>query len=155
MLILIGKVPIYRKPYEYYLLTWGGFYNEEHQIEHKFESGDHYFMSEKSRDGYLASLRTIEEDLNARHLASGTHEGFTCHERTVLHRVIEYAGIKFYSRYDIGVGYDYSSAAYHMEWKWYPGFNDYPLGEDFDYTDVEIISEWITGAFVQHFKDNR
>ena len=38
---------------------------------------------------------------------------------------------------------------YIIEEKWYPGFNDYPLGEDFDYNSdgFEVIQEWITGGF--------
>ncbi len=45
--------------------------------------------------------------------------------------------------------YPYSTVEYHIENKWYPGFNDYPLGEDFDYekNKVEIIKEWVVGAF--------
>ena len=37
-----------------------------------------------------------------------------------------------------------------MENNWYPGFNDYPLGENFDYNEnkVTVIQEWITGSFL-------
>lgn len=153
MLLLIIGSPVYRKPYEYYLLTWGGFYNEEYQIKHKEISGHHHFESDTDREKYVKKLRRIEKKLGARHLAINRHEGYTCREETVLHRVIEYSGIQFYSKCSMGVGYDYSTAAYHMEWKWYPGFNDYPLGESFNYNNVKIISEWITGHFLQEFKD--
>jgi hypothetical protein len=39
-------------------------------------------------------------------------------------------------------------AKYTLKWKWTCGFNDYPLGEDFDYDNnhPKIIQEWITGA---------
>jgi hypothetical protein len=29
--------------YEYHLLTWGGFYNEEYLKIHNIQSGDYYF----------------------------------------------------------------------------------------------------------------
>ena len=37
-----------------------------------------------------------------------------------------------------------------MENKWYVGFNDYPMGGDFDYDneEFEVIQEWISGAFL-------
>ena len=76
-------------------------------------------------------------------------EGYCCRTRTVLHRVIEWDGKRYYTQLDMGVNYPMDVAQYHLEWKWYPGFNDYPLGEDFDYDNnpVQIIQEWITGAF--------
>ena len=64
-----------------------------------------------------------------------------------MHRVIKYEGKEYYSKYELSPNYPYDAAKYHLENKWYPGFNDYPLGEDFDYENVETVQEWITGAF--------
>lgn len=57
-------------------------------------------------------------------------------------------GKRYYSTYEFGAGYEFSVAKYHMTYKWYPGFNDYPLGEEHDYNanPVIIVGEWITGA---------
>lgn len=58
-------------------------------------------------------------------------------------------GDRRYSTRDMGVNYPYPAAEYFIQSKWYPGFNDYPFGEDYDYSDgnFKIISQWITGAF--------
>lgn len=135
--------------YEYMLSTWGGFYNEEYQALHKYEEGYHYFDSEEEREKYIQKLRCTEEDLDAKHLMISKSEGYNVRVNTVLHRVIKYQDKEYYSKYDIGCAYPYEHAKYHLEYKWYPGFNDYPLGEDFDYENnqVETIQEWITGAF--------
>jgi hypothetical protein len=86
--------------------------------------------------------------MNARVLMLAFSEGFQCNVRTVLHRVIAFKGKQYYSTRDLGVNYPYDNAKYFLENKWYPGFNDYPLGEDFEfYAQVETVSEWITGAF--------
>jgi len=74
-------------------------------------------------------------------------EGYCCNIRTILHRVIEYEGKQYYSSNNMGINFPAQSAAFHMTYKWTPGFNDYPLGEDFDYSKVKIVQEWITGAF--------
>lgn len=135
--------------YEYHLYTWGGFYNEEYFKIHQKPSGDFWFNTPEERQQFIDELRAIEEKLNARHLVMTMSEGYCCRERTVLHRVIEFEGKRYYSNYDMGVNYPFNAAQYHLEYKWTPGFNDYPLGEDFDYDEnpVKIIKEWITGAF--------
>jgi hypothetical protein len=133
--------------YEYLLHTWGGFYNKEHQ--HSEESGYHYFDTEKERDDYLKKLKALEEKLNARHLVATLSEGYNTRTKTILHRVVKWDGKEYYSNYEMSPNYPYDVAKYHLENKWYLGFNDYPIGEDFDYdnNEVETIQEWITGAF--------
>lgn len=133
--------------YEYLLHTWGGFYNKEHQ--HSEKSGYHYFDTEKERADYLKKLKALEEKLNARLLATTLSEGYNTRTITILHRVVKWEGKEYYSNYEMSPNYPYDVAKYHLENKWYPGFNDYPLGEDFDYdnNEVETIQEWITGAF--------
>ena len=135
--------------YEYHLLTWGGFYSEEYSKIHNKPEGDFWFDTPEERQKFLDELREVEKDLNARRLAVQLTEGYCCRIRTVLHRVVEWDGERYYSQYDMGINYPFSAAKYHMEEKWRPGFNDYPLGEDFDYykNNVTIIQEWITGAF--------
>ena len=133
--------------YEYLLHTWGGFYNKYYQEKHGEVSGYHYFDSKEERDEYLEKLKKIEIELSAFHLVTILCEGYNTREVTTLHRVIKYEGKEYYSKYELSPNYPYDAAKYHLENKWYPGFNDYPLGEDFDYENVETVQEWITGAF--------
>jgi hypothetical protein len=143
--------------YEYHLFTWGGFYNEEHLKIHKKPRGDFWFKTKKERQQFINELKSIERELNVKHLMMTLSEGYCCRIRTVLHRVIEWEGKRYYSKYDMGVNYPMDAAEYHLTWKWYPGFNDYPLGEDFDYykNEVKVIREWITGAKQELELDNR
>lgn len=134
------------KQYKYHLLTWGGFYNEQYKSIHNEEEGNFFFSTEEGRKSYIEYLRGIEKELNARHLVISMSEGYSF-ERTILHRVIRFEGKEFYTQYDMGINFPFGAAKYHMEYKWRPGFNDDPLGEDFDYSKVEIVQEWITGAF--------
>ena len=134
--------------YQYHMHTWGGFYNDEYKSKHKHEPGDYFFNTDTERQAHIKELKRIETMLNAKHLMITQTEGYACNIRTVLHRVVEWKGKRYYSSYDMGINYPISAAKYHMEWKWYPGFNDYPLGEDFDYdtNQVTVIQQWITGA---------
>ena len=135
--------------YEYYVYTWGGFYNKEYSKIHKKESGGFWFDSEKERKVYIEELKSIEKDLSANYLMISLSEGYCCRIPTILHRVIEFENKRYYSKYDLGINYPLDVAQYHLENKWYCGFNDYPLGEDFDYenNEVIIVQEWITGAY--------
>jgi len=136
--------------YEYHVLTWGGFYNKEHKDIHGLEGGDYVFSTEKEREDFIDYRRNVSKALNAHSLCFTKTEGFCCHTRTVLHRVVQYKGERYYSSYDVGVNYSISSAKFLMEYKWTPGFNDYPLGEDFEHYDkVKVVGEWITGAFIE------
>lgn len=134
--------------YEYHLYTWGGFYNEEHLKIHRKPRGDFWFDTNEERQKFIDELRHIEEKLNARHLGVTMTEGYCCRIRTVLHRVVEWDGKRYYSSYDMGINYPISAAKFHLKWKWIVGFNDYPLGDDFDYgnSSIKVIQEWITGA---------
>lgn len=135
--------------YEYHLLTWGGFYNEEYLKIHNIQSGDYYFDTAEERQAFIDKINVFAKELNTFKPAIILTEGHCCRTRTVLHRVIEWDGEIYYTENDMGVNYPFDSAEYYLEHKWYPGFNDYPLGEDFDYENnkVKIIQEWITGAF--------
>lgn len=134
--------------YEYHLQVWGGFFNEEYLKIHNIQPGDYWFDTSEERAEFLKSLQTIERKLGANYLAFNLTEGYCCRIRTVLHRVVEWEGKTYYSTNDLGINVSFDVAKYMLEWKWYPGFNDYPLGEDFDYdnNNVKIIQEWITGA---------
>lgn len=134
--------------YQYHVHLWGGFYNEEYQKIHGNKPGDYFFLTLKEREDYIIHLTDLESTLNARHLAMNLTEGYCCGIRTKLHRVTGYKGVRYYSEYDMGVNYPMSAAKYHITWKWTLGFNDYPLGEDFNYNDksLKVIQEWITGA---------
>jgi len=119
--------------YEYLLHTWGWFYNKEYKDKHGENSGYHYFDTEEERIEYLKKLKSIEKKLNARHLVITLSEGYNTRTVTTLHRVIKWEEKEYYSNYKISPNYPYDAAKYHLENKWYTGFNDYPLGEDFDY----------------------
>lgn len=139
--------------YEYYIYTWGGFYNEEYKKIHNYEKGPRWFNSKEERDDYITELKLVEKKLNARHLACHLDEGYCTRQPTILHRVVEYKGERIYSKNEINWCWEYSVAAFHNEYKWYPGFNDYAVCEHFKLTEDEIqwnevktIQEWITGA---------
>lgn len=134
--------------YEYLLYTWGGFYNEYNKGIHKEQEGYHYFDTEEERSKYIHKLKAIEKDTNALYLMTHLAEGYYVRTIPMLHRVIRYKGKEYYS-YDTRLpGTPYYAMKYNLENKWYPGCNDYPLGEDFEhYDDVETVQEWITGAF--------
>jgi len=136
------------KKYKYHFLTWGGFYNEEYKNIHKFEPGDYLFDTLQEREEKIKTLEKVCKDLDARVLCISRSEGFNCDVRTVAHRISEFEGNQYYSSNDLGVNYPFEVATYIMEDKWYPGFNDYPLGENFNYDQesFKIVSEWITGA---------
>ena len=136
--------------YQYHIQLWGGFYNDNHKKKHGFEPGDYLFDTKEQREKYLNNLETISEKLNAKMLAYTKTEGFNCDTRTVLHRVTEFEDKIYYTERDLGINYPYDSAKYMIEWKWTPGCNDYPLGEDFEYDERQNeynVHEWITGAF--------
>lgn len=135
--------------YEYLLYTWGVFYNKEHQEKHNQIEGCHYFDTKEERDEYLLRLRKIEIELNARCLMSTKSEGYCVRDLVTMHRVVKWKGKEYYSKLVAHPNYLYSSAKSYMKNAWFPGFNDYPLGEEFDYqkNKVEIVQEWVTGSF--------
>lgn len=139
---LTTKSPI---RYQYMLHTWGGFYNKQHN--HTYKPGYYRFSTPEMRQAVIDELTATSDRLKARMLVIQCSEGYTCDTPTVLHRVIEYNGDRYYTTYDMGANYTYDAARYHLEYKWIAGFNDYPLGEAFDYTKVTLIQEWISGAF--------
>lgn len=132
--------------YQYHVQLWGGFYNPEHK--HGKTPGDYFFDTVEERTAYIKELDDLAVKLNAHHLARNLTEGYCCGIRTVLHRVVEWEGKEYYTNYDLGVNYSFEAAHYFMDWKWTPGCNDYPLGEEHDYDNFppRIIQEWITGA---------
>lgn len=142
------KENITEPKYEYHLRTWGGFYNEQYLNIHQKSEGDFWFDTNEERQQYVNELKTLKKELNANSLMLVFTEGYCCRIETILHRVVEWKGKRYYSFYNMGINYPISVAKYHLEYKWYCGFNDYPLGEDFDYktNELKIIQEWITGA---------
>lgn len=135
--------------YEYHVLVWGGFFNDEYKKIHEKEPGNYWFNTRRERDRFIKNLKAIKTKLNTGPLAVSESEGYNCRIITKLHRVIRFKNKDYYSEYEMGINYPYDAAMYHMKWKWYPGFNDYPLGEEFDYeaNKIEVIQEWVTGAF--------
>lgn len=135
--------------YLYYLLTWGGFYNEEHKKIHGHEPGDAYFSTYEERDRYIRELMKISDKLNAKELMIATSEGYYF-GMTTLHRISKYKDRIVHTMKEMEINYSLISAEYHLDNKWYPGFNDYPFGEDFNYddNDFKVLQEWITGAIL-------
>ncbi len=135
--------------YEYMLNTWGGFYNDEHSAIHGHKDGYHYFNSDEEREEYLSLLKSIEQEMGAIYLASTKCEGYHTRTPVVAHRVIMHEGKQYYAKREFPPCYPISTVFYSMANSWYTGFNDYPLGEDFDYdaADIKIVQEWVTGAF--------
>jgi hypothetical protein len=140
--------------YEYYLKVWGGFWNEANLKVHGIPETEHlYFSTKEAREEYLEMLEETRKSLGtwdatiARYVAEGYHV------RTipVCHRISEYKGKRVHTIRDWSFPESNKSVLeYHMEYKWYPGFNDYPFGEDeriYDGKQVTIIAEWIEGAF--------
>lgn len=142
--------------YRYSVYTWGGFYNEEYQKIHKQVEGLRVFDNLREKTRYIILLRKIEKELDAKYLMMVQDEGFAVATPLTCHRVINLNGKYYYSSDTINVWPtfedSFSTACYHMEWKWYPGFNDYPAGEELadeevDYSTAKVVQEWITGAF--------
>ncbi|KAA5532791.1 hypothetical protein [Paenimyroides baculatum] len=163
------------KKYQYHVKVWGGFFNSDLKKEHNYESGDYIFDTKEERHAFLNNLIEIEkqlkvipffssegaEDLLNKVKRTGTNttfmynltEGFNCDVATVLHRITEFNGEQVYTTLDMGINYPYKAAKKHLQKQWYPGFNDYPFGDNFDYgfNDVKTVSEWITGAFTPKY----
>lgn len=134
--------------YLYHLKTWGGFYNTEYAEQHGEQEGDFYFSTPAERDTYLKGLQKTEKKLGAYHLMHTFSEGYCWDVHTKIHRVVEYRGKRYHSERDLGVNCPFDAAKDHLVNKWLPGFNSYPLGEDFtDYTNLVTVQEWVTGAF--------
>lgn len=139
--------------YEYFLCTWGGFYNEQNRNMHKEKEGNKYFDTAEERDKYLDMLKRTAKSLPTEDstLMSVTKEGYHVRDLPVCHRIVEYKGRRFYSCKKWDWPEDLRVLLYSMEYKWTPGFNDdiveEVLGEDVDYEQVKIIQEWVTGAF--------
>ena len=139
--------------YLYYLYTWGGFYNNVYVQIHKQRPGSFWFNTKVDRQIYIDTLKDIEIKLSANTLAIELSEGYHCMVSTELHRCIEFEGNTYYSTYDLGINYPFDTALYHLQYKWRLGYNDYPLGDTFNYNDfnIKLIKEWITGAFDINF----
>ena len=133
--------------YEYAIKLWGGFFNDEHKDFHKKEDGDFYFDTSQARREFLIDYQILEELHQAKRLTYTEWEGFQARVPSVIHRVIEFEGKQYYSKREMFNNQSYDSCKYHLEYKWTPGFNDYPLGINFDYEKVTVIKEWITGSF--------
>lgn len=139
--------------YRYALFTWGGFYNKQYQEKHGHVEGRKVFDTLEERQQYLTMLQGIELAMDARHLAYTLDEGFAIDTPVILHRVTKYEDKYYYSKNVIDTFStftdEFGGASYIMNWKWIPGFNDEPIGDsdEVDYSNHEIIQEWITGAF--------
>ncbi len=139
--------------YRYSVFTWGGFYNKQYQEKHGHTEGQKIFDTLEERNQYITMLRGIELAMEAKHLMVVTDEGFAVDTPVILHRVTKYGDKYYYSKNVINTAStfedDLRGPSYIMNWKWYPGFNDEPIGDsdEIDYEHAEVIQEWITGAF--------
>lgn len=136
--------------FEYYCSLWGGFFNDNNKKIHGFKEGAYYFDTIKERNDFIIELESFIPQLDSlATLARDLAEGFNVRKRAAAYRIIKYKGKFHYSEYKWSFANASASVImYHMENKWYPGFNDYPLGENFDYSKVEIIEEGIKGYLI-------
>ncbi len=149
------------KGYEYGVHIWGGFFNELNPYKHDIKRGSHYFDTEQERDDFIKLLRKHETEGRKVYRLStiATHktEGVGIRNHSCCHRIVEYKGVHYYSKNQWSWVEDVEALKYHMEWKWYPGFNDdvveETLKEDVDYKEVTIVEEWVTGT-VFTYKNN-
>jgi hypothetical protein len=141
--------------YEYYLKVWGGFFNPWNKEKHGFNDGDYWFDAHEEREVFKSKLEQSARSLRSIDavIAKYETEGYTTRINPTMHRITRHAGKDYYSSYEMPPCYELSTCEYHMTYKWYPGFNDYPLGEDFDYEkrqdEYAVVAEWITGAFLK------
>lgn len=98
--------------YEYMLHTWGGFYNEEHQIKHGYEEGYFWFDTADARERYIQELKEVEQKFNARHLAYTVEEGVHTRIKTIAKMIFVYDGKEYPYEYDFGFAYPPESAEY-------------------------------------------
>jgi len=135
--------------YHYNVLVWGGFFNKEYRKIHGYQDGNYRFKSIEERTKFINTLESIEFNLGAKYLMTSLSEGFNCFKSVHIHRICKYKDKTLHTKRNMGVNYPFDSAQYFLENKWYPGFNDYPFGEDFDYEDPDfiVIDEWVTGSF--------
>lgn len=139
--------------YKYCLYTWGGFYNLEYLPKHKYcKKGLHVFDTKEERQNLIDYLKDLEQKFQAESLAIKIWEGYDALNLPVCHRVVEYKGKKVYSKYSWNFPIDIDTLKYHMDFKWCPGFNDHEVENVFpkekvDYSEVSVLSEWITGSF--------
>ena len=143
--------------YEYYLKVWGGFWNETNLRIHGIPETEHlYFDTREARNEYLERLEKARKSLGTWDacIASTLVEGYYVRTIPTLHRISEYKGQKVHTVLNWSFPENNKSVLeYYMEYKWYPGFNDYPFGEEdesiYDGEQVTIIAEWIEGAFTK------
>lgn len=139
--------------YEYFLHTWGGFFNKGNKGVHGYKGGTQYFDDQHTRDLILQNMQKACKELDTRDaiLCFKVDEGYHVRKIPVCHRVVEYKGERFYSTRKWHWPESIDVLQYSMEYKWYPGFNDEVVeeetGEEVDYSQVTVIQEWITGAF--------
>ena len=132
---------------EFMVQTWGGFYNDNHKKKHGYEPGYKWFDHRWQRDEYIQMLKDTSDRLNAKELAVSTEDGYHTRVETVLHRLCSYNNQIYKSEYSMGYGYPLDSAKYHMEYKWYPGCNDYTcIDDEKDIGEVKTLLEYITYA---------
>lgn len=145
--------------YEYGVHTWGGFYNDHNRAIHHFEEGTQYFPTKELRHTYLNSLENARRALTYSDATLAKHlfEGFNIRDLPVIHRVVEYRGKQYYSKYEYSWPETASVLLYYMENKWYPGLNDdtveETVGHSVDYKEVKIIQEWLSGSIMLEVND--
>ena len=149
--------------YQYGVYVWGGFWNEENIKVHGIaDKGAHLFDTWAKRQEFLIKLEEAKLNLSFHIMANGRYndnvicstlyEGCDIENLPVIHRLSEYKGIRYYSTNEWNWPEKISVLRYYAEYKWYPGFNDHVIeealpNEEVDYTQVKILSEWVTGAF--------
>ena len=134
--------------YQYGVKVWGGFFNDEHRANHGKEEGEYTFDSETARDLFVGELKLIERNIGRLCLVIHKYEGYLCNEKITLHRISKHKDVEVCTTETMFPCTKYDDAVYHLENKWYLGFNDYPFGESFDYENEKVeVCEWVEGRF--------
>lgn len=139
--------------YQYLVYAWGQIFNEQFDDVNPYESKRYLFDTEEEASVFASEIKKIAKQNKATVIVK-EQQGYFVHIQPTCHRIVEYKGNRYYSEYKWNWLETPDVLEYSMTYKWYPGFNDYTVeqetGEDVNYDEVEIISEWITGAFNIH-----
>lgn len=148
-----------KEKYEYAVHLWGGFFNytNPYKDKHDLESKSYYFDTREEREKFLKEVekhkKAAKSAYNLSCIATHLSEGIGVRNHTCLHRLVEYKGKQYHSKRQFDWIISARTAEYFMEYKWYPGFNDYVIenslvNEEVDYKKVKILREWTTGTLI-------
>jgi len=117
MCIKINDISFDKEPYEYFLYTYGGFYNSEFQKKHGFIKGTHWFESEEDRQAYIHKLNKLTISTLNYNLFMTKDEGRHTRYRTILTVVMEHGE----ALYEYKHAYEYFFDSERLKNTWFKG----------------------------------